>query len=93
VRTRESCRQPKCCAQHRTGHNKLRQRAYQRAIEIENAAVKTWTDAGGELIKLPAAEQAEMIKTMGSVGADLSKDKPALAEAFKIVTDAVQRGH
>jgi len=64
-----------------------------RAIEIENAAVKTWTDAGGELIKLPAAEQAEMIKTMGSVGADLSKDKPALAEAFKIVTDAVQRGH
>jgi len=64
-----------------------------RAIEIENAAVKKWTDAGGELINLPADEQAEMIKTMSSVGAEISKDKPALAEAFKIVTDAAQRGH
>ena len=64
-----------------------------RAIEIENAAVKKWTDSGGELINLPAGDQAEMIKTMSAVGGEISKDKPALAEAFKIVTDAVQRGH
>ena len=64
-----------------------------RAIEIEKAAVKTWTDSGGELINLPAGDQAEMIKTMSAVGAEISKDKPALAEAFKIVTDAAQRGH
>jgi TRAP-type transport system periplasmic protein len=62
-----------------------------RAIEIDNAAAKTWTDNGGELINLPADEQAEMIKTLESVGADLTKDKPALAEAFKIVNDAAQR--
>jgi TRAP-type C4-dicarboxylate transport system substrate-binding protein len=62
-----------------------------RALEIESAAVKTWTDGGGEFVNLPADEQADMIKTMGSVGADISKDKPALAEAYKIVSDAAQR--
>jgi TRAP-type C4-dicarboxylate transport system substrate-binding protein len=62
-----------------------------RAQQIEDAAVKTWTDGGGEFINLPADEQAEMIKTMGSVGADVSKAKPPLAEAFNIVNDAAQR--
>jgi TRAP-type C4-dicarboxylate transport system substrate-binding protein len=61
------------------------------AIAIENAARKTWTDNGGELIDLPADDQAQMLKTMSSVGAEISKDKPALAEAYKIVTDAEQR--
>jgi hypothetical protein len=28
---------------------------------------------------------------MDSVGADISKEKPPLAEAFKIVSDAAQR--
>jgi len=63
----------------------------QRAIEIDNAAAKVWTDAGGELINLPADEQAELLKTLSSVGADISKEKPALAEAYKIVSDAAQR--
>ena len=54
--------------------------------------MKTWTDnAAANLINLPADEQAEMIKTMSSVGADITKEKPALADAFKIVTDAAQR--
>jgi TRAP-type C4-dicarboxylate transport system substrate-binding protein len=62
-----------------------------RANEIDNAAAKVWTDAGGELINLPADEQAELLKTLSSVGADISKEKPALAEAYKIVSDAAQR--
>src|ERR1700722_9394098 len=62
-----------------------------RAIEIDNAAVKAWTDAGGELINLPADEQAELLKTLSSVGADISKEKPELAEAYKIVSEAAQR--
>ena len=49
-----------------------------RAIEIDNAANKIWTDNGGELINLPADEQAEMLKTLSSVGADISKEKPGL---------------
>ena len=62
-----------------------------RAQEIEDTAVKAWTAGGGEFISLPADEQAEMIKTMSAVGADVSKDKPPVAEAFKIVSDAAQR--
>jgi TRAP-type C4-dicarboxylate transport system substrate-binding protein len=62
-----------------------------RAIEIENAAIKTWTDKGGELINLPPDEQAEMLKEMSGAAAAISKEKPALAEAFKMVTDAAKR--
>jgi TRAP-type C4-dicarboxylate transport system substrate-binding protein len=64
-----------------------------RAIEIENAAIKTWTDNGGELINLPADEQADMLKTLADVGTDVSKDKPALGEAYKIVSEAAKRSH
>ena len=62
-----------------------------RAIEIDNAANKVWTDNGGELINLPADEQADMLKTLVSVGADVSKEKPALSDAYKIVLDAAKR--
>ena len=62
-----------------------------RAVEIESAAIKTWTDNGGELINLPADEQTEMLKTMSGAVTTVSKEKPALAEAYKIVTDAAQR--
>src|SRR3984957_8181141 len=62
-----------------------------RALEIDNTAAKVWTDAGGELINLPADEQAELLKTLSSVGADISKEKPELAEAYKIVSEAAQR--
>jgi TRAP-type C4-dicarboxylate transport system substrate-binding protein len=62
-----------------------------RAVEIDNAAIKTWTDNGGELLSLPADEQADMLKIMTNAAADIAKDKPALAEAFKIVSDTAQR--
>jgi TRAP-type transport system periplasmic protein len=61
------------------------------AIEIVNNARKGWMDTGGELISLPPEEQAAMMKTLSGVGADVSKAKPALSEAYKIVTDAAQR--
>ena len=64
-----------------------------RAVEILSAARKTWLDAGGELIDLPAAEEAEMLKTLASVGADVSRDKPALSAAYKTVSDAAQKYH
>lgn len=61
------------------------------AIEIVNNARKGWMDTGGELISLPPEEQAAMMKTLSGVGANVSKAKPALSEAYKIVTDAAQR--
>ncbi|MGA8614433.1 MAG: TRAP transporter substrate-binding protein [Xanthobacteraceae bacterium] len=61
------------------------------AIEIFNKARKGWTDGGGELISFPNDEQAAMMKTLGSVGDDVSKTNPALHEAYDIVTEAAKR--
>jgi TRAP-type C4-dicarboxylate transport system substrate-binding protein len=61
------------------------------ASEIVNKARKGWTDTGGELISLPPDEQADLMKTFSSVGADVSKTKPLLSDAYKIVTGAAQR--
>jgi len=64
---------------------------YPVAIDIVEKARKGWTDSGGELINLPPDEQADMMKTFSSVGADVSKTKPLLNDAYKVATDAAQR--
>jgi TRAP-type transport system periplasmic protein len=59
--------------------------------ELENQAMKTWSNAGGELIQLPANERMEMLKILESVGADVVKTKPNVQAAYEIVTAAAQR--
>ena len=60
-------------------------------VEIDARADKGWVASGGELIDLPADEQASMLKTMASVAADVSKTKPTLSAAYQIVAEAAQR--
>jgi TRAP-type transport system periplasmic protein len=59
-------------------------------LDFNAKARKAWTDAGGELIALPPDEQSGMMRTLASVGADVSKTKPPLAAAYKIITDAAK---
>jgi TRAP-type transport system periplasmic protein len=61
------------------------------AIDTVNKSRKGWVDNGGELIDLPAAEQAEMMKTFSDAAAEVEKAKPAVAEAYKTVTEGAQR--
>ena len=61
------------------------------AAEITENSRKIWTDTGGELISLPPEEQASLLKLLSSVGADVSKEKPRLADAYKIVSEAAAR--
>jgi TRAP-type C4-dicarboxylate transport system substrate-binding protein len=61
------------------------------AIEINDRARKAWAAGGGELIDLPADEQSAMLKTLASVGEDVSKTKPQLNAAYQVVTEAAQR--
>jgi TRAP-type C4-dicarboxylate transport system substrate-binding protein len=61
------------------------------ALKMYQEQRKTWVDSGGELISLPREEQAEMMRTLSSVGDDVSKPKPALHEAYQIVSDAAKR--
>ena len=60
-------------------------------IEIVNSSRSGWTQAGGELISLPPEDQAAMMKTLGSVGADVTNAKPMLHDAYKVVTEAAAR--
>ena len=61
------------------------------AIQMYQEQRKAWVAQGGELISLPPNEQAEMMKTLASVGQDVSKSKPALHDAYEIVADAAKR--
>jgi TRAP-type C4-dicarboxylate transport system substrate-binding protein len=64
-------------------------------IPVANAIVekdrKGWRAQGGELIKLPADEQAKMMKMFSSVVAEVASKKPDLAAAYKIVRGAADR--
>lgn len=57
---------------------------------LNDQASQAWVAGGGELISLPPVEQATMMQTLASVGADVSKTKPQLAAAYKIITDAAK---
>jgi TRAP-type transport system periplasmic protein len=61
------------------------------AVDLFNKARETWTANGGELIELSAADQANLMQTIASVGEDVSKPKPALHEAYEIVAEGAKR--
>jgi len=61
------------------------------AVDHRKKAEADWVAAGGEAINLPPDEQASMMKTLSSVGTDVSKSKPPLAAIYKVISDAAQR--
>ena len=61
------------------------------ALDFRHKMQKDWVAQGGELIHLPPGEQAQMMKTLSSVGEDVAKDKPALRETYETVTAAAKR--
>ena len=61
------------------------------AVQILAGARKTWVDHGGELIYLPADEQAKMLTMLSSVGDDVAKTKPLIKAAYEIVKEAAQQ--
>ncbi len=52
---------------------------------------KAWTDQGGELIALPADEQAAFMSKISDIADTLSKDKPDLNKAVNVVIEAAAR--
>jgi len=52
---------------------------------------KVWTDKGGELVSFPPEEQAAMVEKVSGVADDLSKTKPELNKAVKIVFESAKR--
>src|ERR1700728_3814231 len=61
------------------------------AASFRAKAEESYAASGGDEIKLAPDEQAGLLKTLSSVGADVSKASPQLAAAYKLVTDAAAR--
>jgi TRAP-type C4-dicarboxylate transport system substrate-binding protein len=60
------------------------------AADFYNKEAQVWAQHG-EIINLPANEQAQMMKTLAGVGADVVKRRPNLAEAYKTFVEAAKR--
>ncbi len=52
---------------------------------------KTWTDHGGELIQLPPAEEAELMRRMSTIAVDVGAKRPAIKEMYDQLSAAVKR--
>lgn len=52
---------------------------------------KVWVQKGGVLIELPKAEHDEMMKSLSTVGDDLSKSNPEFHAAYETLVAAVKR--
>ncbi|MGE0745989.1 MAG: TRAP transporter substrate-binding protein [Rhodospirillales bacterium] len=50
-----------------------------------------WTKAGGEVIRLTPADQAELVKLMATVGDDVVKENPEIAEMYKLFRETAER--
>ena len=61
------------------------------AASFRAKAEQSYAASGGEEIKLSPDDQATFLKTISSVGPDVSKASPQLAEGYKIVTEAAAR--
>jgi TRAP-type C4-dicarboxylate transport system substrate-binding protein len=61
------------------------------SLDFLAAQRKTWVDKGGELIALPAAEKAELMAKMSSVGDDIVKTKPDLKPLWELLVATAKR--
>lgn len=52
-------------------------------VDFYNNARKVWKEKGGELIALPAAEQAQVMTDLSGVGAEMAKQHPVIAADYK----------
>jgi TRAP-type transport system periplasmic protein len=50
-----------------------------------------WKNKGGELISLPADEQAALMERIASIGDDMAKGKPELIKAVKLIFESAKR--
>ena len=54
---------------------------------------KVWTDKGGELIALPAADKVEIMSKLASVGDDIVKTKPELKPLWQQMAATAKRSN
>ncbi len=70
---------------------KLQGWAQETAVAEGKELRKVWKDRGGELVRLPAAEQKELEKRLKPIGVEVTKDNPVLKAFYeKLQTTAAK---
>jgi hypothetical protein len=59
-------------------------------VEFNEQARRTWRDKGGELIKLPPTDQAEMIKRLSTVGDEVVRAQPRIKEVYDLMVQTAK---
>jgi len=63
------------------------------SLDFLVAQRKAWAEKGGEVIALPAADRAEMMAKLASVGDDIVKTKPELKPLWDQMVATAKRGN
>ena len=59
-------------------------------VDFNNKSRQIWTEHGGELIKLPPADQAEMLKRLSTVGDEVVASQPRLKEVYDLMVQTAK---
>jgi len=71
--------------------NKLQARINPQSRLMDENMVKRWRDAGGELVRLPEADQARVRQLLSGVGEEVTKDNPAVNAFYKRLVSTGQK--
>jgi TRAP-type C4-dicarboxylate transport system substrate-binding protein len=71
--------------------NKLSARNSTRSHELDAQMVKRWNEAGGEIVTLPAEDQARMRKILAGVGEEVTKGNPQVSAFYKRMHTTAQK--
>jgi TRAP-type C4-dicarboxylate transport system substrate-binding protein len=63
--------------------NKLQPRVMAQSRVLDEAMRKRWTEAGGEFVTLPPADQAKVREMLTGIGAEVTKDNAAVSAFYK----------
>ncbi len=70
---------------------KLQSRVQAASFTYEEEMQKRWRAAGGEIVRLPAPDQAKLVQLLKPIGVDVTKSDPALSQFYKQVSDVAAK--
>jgi len=70
---------------------KLQPRINEHSHVLDQSMVKRWREAGGELVKLPEADQARVKQLLAGIGEEVTKDNPNANAFYKRLVSTGQK--
>ena len=70
---------------------RLQERVQAASYTFEDDMQKRWKAAGGEVVRLPAADQTRLLQLLKPVGGEVTKSDPALAGFYKRVNEVAAK--